>query len=316
MAQLPFLALILVGVHSRIVGGVDASPGQWPYQVILLYNADPVCGASLISANWVLSAAHCFPIEHLVTDYTANIGVYQLAMNEPNVQSIKVVEARKNPSYSENSFSADLALVRLATPVTFTEAVKPVTLPSANMQFPVGMKCMVTGWGGIQHGVSLQPPKTLQVGEVALMSRRTCNCLYHINPASDTRTIQQDMICAGSASGSVDACQGDSGGPLSCYASGEWYQAGVISWGDECGAKNRPGVYILVSIYSSWIKENVPDAKVQYASVDITPANENESGCVGADGSFNPNPNGASVFIVTLTTLPLYWLTAYLLSSY
>lgn len=44
---------------SRIVGGGDASPGEWPWQVSLYVNSTFVCGGTLINNQWVLTAAQC-----------------------------------------------------------------------------------------------------------------------------------------------------------------------------------------------------------------------------------------------------------------
>ncbi|MEE6527081.1 hypothetical protein FKM82_028175, partial [Ascaphus truei] len=137
-----------------------------------------------------------------------NVGVNQLSSPDPNLQQFKVSDVRKNPLYSEDSSAGDLALVRLSGSVTLSSTAKPIALPSTNVQFPVGIKCFVTGWGNIHQGVSLPSPMTLQVGQVELIGRKTCNCLYHIKPSMTTLGyIQDDMVCAGSAAGTVDACQ-------------------------------------------------------------------------------------------------------------
>ena len=41
---------------NRIVNGTDALLGEFPYQV----SVGQFCGGSLIKAEWVLTAAHCF----------------------------------------------------------------------------------------------------------------------------------------------------------------------------------------------------------------------------------------------------------------
>lgn len=58
--------------------------------------------------------------------------------------------------------------------------------------------------------------------------------------------------------------QGDSGGPLICPWGGAWLVAGVVSWGDICGAPKRPGVYTRVSAHSSWILRHAPEVTANF----------------------------------------------------
>ncbi len=46
-------------IEARIVNGHDAAPGSWPWLVNL--NG---CGGSLISPDWVVTAAHCMYVRH------------------------------------------------------------------------------------------------------------------------------------------------------------------------------------------------------------------------------------------------------------
>ena len=58
-----------------------------------------------------------------------------------------------------------------------------------------------------------------------------------------------------------DSCNGDAGGPLvyKQLSDDPWYQVGIVSFGDECGEANVPGVYTRVEAYLSWIENNLED---------------------------------------------------------
>lgn len=42
------------------MGGVNSAEGEWPWQVSLYFDGHLYCGASVLSTDWLVSAAHCF----------------------------------------------------------------------------------------------------------------------------------------------------------------------------------------------------------------------------------------------------------------
>ncbi|XP_067391393.1 serine protease 33-like [Emydura macquarii macquarii] len=261
LLELPLLEVCGQPVISpRIVGGSDAKNGSWPWQVSILEGSIHICGGSLITESWVLSAAHCF--NKSKSDYSVNLGEYQLLNPSGNVISFPIKEIHPHPNYTDIGSSGDIALVELETPVTFNTVILPVSLPASSVEFPTGMECWVTGWGNTQYDESLAAPKTLQEVQVPLIDRDACNSLFHTGSYTDdpqeTDPIKEDMICAGYPQGGKDACQGDSGGPLVCEWDGVWLLAGVVSWGVECALPDRPGVYTLLPPYADWIQSYIP----------------------------------------------------------
>uniref|UniRef100_A0A8D2J1S1 Peptidase S1 domain-containing protein n=1 Tax=Varanus komodoensis TaxID=61221 RepID=A0A8D2J1S1_VARKO len=233
----------------RIVGGQSAKPGSWPWQVSISNNKQHFCGGSLISDQWILSAAHCFYDANIFNTYEVLLGANQLFNPSSNAAAPPLKKIVLYPAYNPDTNSGDVALLQLKAPVKFTEYIRPVCLPNSSVQFTPNADCWVTGWGNINSNVNLPFPSVLQQVKVPLISQKACNTLYNNVTTSHIGKdlIKDDMICAGFPEGGKDSCQGDSGGPLVCNLPEGWTQAGIVSWGIGCAQASRPGVYTLAT---------------------------------------------------------------------
>ncbi|XP_065521288.1 transmembrane protease serine 11E-like [Lathamus discolor] len=232
--------------EERITGGQRAQEGEWPWQASIQYDGSHRCGASVISNTWLVTAAHCFKDGRInPRRWTASFGILLRPPTQKKLVRRIIVHERYNSLGLNHEY--DVAVVELASAIELTSDVHSVCLPEASHVFPDNSSCFVTGWGALENdGYSVNQ---LRQAEIKIISTATCNRREVYNGA-----ITPGMLCAGYLKGEVDACQGDSGGPLvNVNSRGIWYLVGIVSWGDECGKLNKPGVYTRVTYYRNWI---------------------------------------------------------------
>uniref|UniRef100_H2ZX97 Hyaluronan binding protein 2 n=1 Tax=Latimeria chalumnae TaxID=7897 RepID=H2ZX97_LATCH len=243
------------GISARVFGGSKTTAGKHPWQVSLQISdgfggSTNDCGGALIQPCWVLTAAHC--VKKGSTNLEVVLGEQDILRREFHEQKFRIEKTIIHGHYKEDNFRNDIALLKLK-PVNGqcaqeSKYVKTVCVPKD--PFPEGQECYISGWGATERD---EGSRFLLDAKVKLISQRRCNA-----PSSYDGALDDGMFCAGNLKqGKVDTCQGDSGGPLTCIKDGQYYVYGIVSWGEDCGLKLKPGVYTRVSKFYDWINSKI-----------------------------------------------------------
>ncbi|KAM5291943.1 serine protease 44-like [Ctenodactylus gundi] len=250
----------------RIVGGRPAAEGKWPWQVSLQVQDRHICGGTLITNRWVMTAAHCI-YGHL--EYTVKLGDTDVRHQARTAVSVSVLDVVIHKDYSVlKTIEKDIALVLLALPVNFSKHIQPVCLPDKAFLARAGTECWVTGWGKLrEEDLPDASPRELQEAKLNIMRPEKCNKIIKKLTKRDGSQpsptppliLLRVRGMGGRVSSAAVGCEdkGDSGGPMVCELNNTWVQVGVVSWGIGCGRRGFPGIYTEVSFYKTWIMRQV-----------------------------------------------------------
>lgn len=284
LSSLLLLIAFLVSVNgaykikSKIVNGKAAAVSQFPYYAHLeIFNRDgsgSSCGATLISNEWLLTAAHC-------TFYAKNIIVHLGMSRLPSgvfssiegytFLSVGEGDFYEHPDYNERLYWNDIALIKLSTEVKFSNYIQPVRLPtSCNVPTKTEIYAMGNGMINTIGDVS----KQLLFATLQTIPVHVCWWKYPI------LFLRQSFICAIDKSENLQSvCMGDSGGPLVTKTDGTLigvtafvaqgktrafsieiihkisFPFSIHSKTEGCDA-DKPQIFTNLISHLAWIKEN------------------------------------------------------------
>merc|ERR1719266_1587078 len=191
--------------NTRIVGGYEAVPHSFPWMAALFVDEQWFCGGTLISDEWVLTAAHC---ANGASSMRIMLGAHNVREDtEEGRIEVVTTDFFTHPGWSQFNLHNDLALVHLPYALNFTENIRPVCLPGHSEAGTAwdGEEAVASGWGKpTDSSTSISP--TLRWVETDTISNTACWIEF-------PTAVNKNVICISGAHGK-STCNGDSGGPL------------------------------------------------------------------------------------------------------
>ncbi|KAL5248715.1 hypothetical protein ACHWQZ_G017785 [Mnemiopsis leidyi] len=220
------------GVHKeeKIFWGLDADASSAPYQILLSYGENGLCGGAIIDSSWVLTAAHCTVLQEKILDigmFTISAGTLHLHSLSESSQKRHIDMVFPHENYDDESLSHDIALLHLKNPLILTENVSAITIADSLPE--PGSSVRASGYGTTETGdVSV----TLKYIDQDVPTRIECLNIFG-------SLLDETMWCSGDDEMKKRSGVGDSGGPLVQIQNGDSKLVGLVSYSID-GPDGKP----------------------------------------------------------------------------
>ncbi|XP_066979910.1 serine proteinase stubble-like [Macrobrachium rosenbergii] len=240
--------------RDRIVNGQSATANEYPWQSFLEMKwsdgKNQLCGGSLITNQWILTAGHCV----LRKDGNGNLWKPEVKVTlgmhtrtTPLANGGFQVTAAAVEIHPQNNFAYDLALIKLPQEVVYKREVRPVCLPNRNLlgRNVTGVLMAMIGWGKTETGKLTDELRELSRYGIESAICKTVFGSYITDHHFCTSGIDEKHICLG-----------DSGGPVMTVDRGRFTLTGVVSFVATQDCKGQyPDGHISVVHFLDWIQE-------------------------------------------------------------
>uniref|UniRef100_A0A182MTV4 Peptidase S1 domain-containing protein n=1 Tax=Anopheles culicifacies TaxID=139723 RepID=A0A182MTV4_9DIPT len=252
---------------------------------------DYLCGGSLISWSFVLTAAHCavdanktLCLLGSIPPDTTRMGDTNLASIEDDefAQQVKIEQFIKHPQYRQSKHYYDIALIKLTKDVLPNVGVCIACIWREPQQ-PSVSQLEAVGFGALGFGGKLSP--TLQKVQLRELEKTKCAERIPMNRRQLPEGLRADQMCA--HSDTMDTCEGDSGGPLQTelhdvFGNVYPFVVGIVSFGTPC-TEGSTGVYTRVSSYLDWIEKEINQSLSYEGCTDSSLCNGKQNPTISAE---------------------------------
>jgi len=274
---------------GRILYGNETDVNEYPWQVSMWIDRSHFCGGTLISDEWIATAAHCVDLQ-----YRRHFDRITVSLGDHNVQVYddtknvfrKLKRIVRSPQYDNNFINGDMALLQLEKKVTFSDTIRPACLPddpSTTFAYESGI---ISGWGYTETTKILKPrPLTsdvLREAEIYILPQDLC---IEFSPFP----ITDRMVCTFKGPLGVEStCQGDSGGPLVVNtAENRHVLVGATSFGVSTCEGPYPAMFTRITAHLSFIHAAMVPAPMEYMMEYETPSDPSAFPAFGSTAIFD-----------------------------
>ncbi|KAJ2820924.1 hypothetical protein FBU31_005069 [Coemansia sp. 'formosensis'] len=251
-----------IGLAPRILGGNTVTSNMFPFIVHLFKDGNPYCGGTLISKDWVITAAHC-----VADKDTSGSGAGAFVVSDPSsfkvgygtnggslTNSVDVVSINVNAGFDPVWYTSDIALLKIKSTSDLVAKAQPLGISTANIS--AGQKVTTAGWGQSSNDNTAQS-NSLQFAQLITAEDAVCKL-----GATDWNGQNGRYVCTSyAATPKIGTCFGDSGGPLLMSSGNGYALLGLVSFdvntqdssNTKCAQVGNVSYFTRVSSYVSYI---------------------------------------------------------------